>query len=57
MEWGDQTRVVKLLQDAVNLAGASWRGFNAKLEPISIFILSLLRGLSATFDGLVVKKT
>jgi len=32
----------KLLQDIVNLAGASWRGFNAKLEPTSIFYPELI---------------
>jgi|BioPla2DNA2_1021312.scaffolds.fasta_scaffold31498_1 hypothetical protein len=47
--WGDQTRVVKLLQDAVNLAGASWRGFNAKLEPISIFYPQLIAGFIRDF--------
>lgn len=33
---------IMLLQDLVNLAGASWRGFNAKLEPISIFYPQLV---------------
>lgn len=32
----------KLLQDIVNLAGASWRGFNAKLEPTSIYYPELI---------------
>jgi len=35
-------KVIQLLQDAVNLAGASWRGFNTKLEPISIFYPQLI---------------
>ena len=50
--WGDRTRVIKLLQDAVNLAGASWRGFNAKLEPISIFYPQLIAGFIRDFRRL-----
>ena len=45
----DRTRVIQLLQDAVNLAGASWRGFNAKLEPISIFYPQLIAGFIRDF--------
>lgn len=33
---------MSLLQDIVNLAGASWRGFNAKLVPISIYYPQLI---------------
>ncbi|WP_332446608.1 Piwi domain-containing protein [Sphaerochaeta sp.] len=40
--WQNPDRIIQLLQDAVNLAGASWRGFNAKLEPISIFYPQLI---------------
>jgi len=50
--WGDRTRVIQLLQDAVNLAGASWRGFNAKLEPISIFYPQLIAGFIRDFRNL-----
>jgi hypothetical protein len=50
--WGDRTRVIKLLQDVVNLAGASWRGFNAKLEPISIFYPQLIAGFIRDFRRL-----
>lgn len=50
--WNDQTRVIKLLQDAVNLAGASWRGFNTKLEPISIFYPQLIAGFIRDFRKL-----
>jgi len=45
----DRTRIIQLLQDAVNLAGASWRGFNAKLEPISIFYPQLIAGFIRDF--------
>lgn len=50
--WGDRTRVIQLLQDAVNLAGASWRGFNAKLEPISIFYPQLIAGFIRDFRNI-----
>ncbi len=40
---------IMLLQDLVNLAGASWRGFNAKLEPISIFYPQLVAGFIKEF--------
>jgi len=50
--WGDRTRVIQLLQDTVNLAGASWRGFNAKLEPISIFYPQLIAGFIRDFRNL-----
>ncbi|MDD3436560.1 MAG: Piwi domain-containing protein [Candidatus Gastranaerophilales bacterium] len=38
----EKLNILSLLQDTVNLAGASWRGFNAKLEPISIFYPQLI---------------
>lgn len=50
--WGDRTKVIQLLQDTVNLAGASWRGFNAKLEPISIFYPQLIAGFIRDFRNL-----
>ncbi|MGE5606382.1 MAG: hypothetical protein ACM3YE_11925, partial [Bacteroidota bacterium] len=45
----DHTKFIQLLQDAVNLAGASWRGFNAKLVPISIFYPQLIAGFIKDF--------
>ncbi len=45
----DYAKTIRLLQDAVNLAGASWRGFNAKLEPISIFYPQLIAGFIRDF--------
>lgn len=40
--YSDEEDKERLLQDIVNLAGASWRGFNAKLEPTSIFYPELI---------------
>ncbi|MGI0015448.1 MAG: Piwi domain-containing protein, partial [Nitrososphaera sp.] len=34
-----------LLQDLVNLAGANWRGFNAKSAPVSVFYCHLVADL------------
>ncbi len=45
-------KTIRLLQDAVNLAGASWRGFNAKLEPISTFYPQLIAGFIRDFRKL-----
>ena len=39
LEKGDLRR---LLQDAMNIAGANWRGFNAKSIPISIYYAKLI---------------
>ncbi|MDR1260533.1 MAG: hypothetical protein LBJ83_02350 [Oscillospiraceae bacterium] len=48
----ESAKAIRLLQDAVNLAGASWRGFNAKLEPISIFYPELIAGFIREFRKL-----
>lgn len=40
------------LQDAINLSGANWRGFNAKTMPVSILYAHLLSGFIAEFDYL-----
>lgn len=43
------------LQDIINLSGANWRGFNAKLAPISIYypqlIAKYVMGFKALGDG------
>jgi hypothetical protein len=39
----------RLLQDAVNIAGANWRGFNAKSMPISIYYAKLIADHYAGF--------
>ncbi|MFC4767196.1 Piwi domain-containing protein [Effusibacillus consociatus] len=42
----------KYLQDIINLSGANWRGFNAKLSPISIFYPDLIAKFIAEFQEL-----
>ena len=39
----------RLLQDAMNIAGANWRGFNAKSLPISIYYAKLIADYYAHF--------
>lgn len=38
------------LQDIINLSGTNWRGFNAKLEPISIYYAHLVAEFSSAFE-------
>jgi hypothetical protein len=40
------------LQDALNLAGANWRGFNAKTLPVSVYYAQLLSRFFGEFDKL-----
>jgi hypothetical protein len=44
--------LLNYLQDAINLSGANWRGFNAKTMPVSILYAHLLSGFLAAFDSL-----
>ncbi len=39
----------RLLQDAMNIAGANWRGFNAKSMPISVYYAKLIADYYAHF--------
>lgn len=39
----------RLLQDAINIAGANWRGFNAKSMPISVYYAKLIADHYAKF--------
>ena len=39
----------RLLQDAMNIAGANWRGFNAKSMPISVYYAKLIAEYYAHF--------
>lgn len=41
--------VQRLLQDAYNIAGANWRGFNAKSFPISVYYAKLIADQYAHF--------
>jgi len=38
------------LQDVLNLSGANWRGFNAKLMPISIYYSQIVARYTAAFE-------
>ena len=38
----DRSDLRRLLQDAMNIAGANWRGFNAKSMPISVYYAKLI---------------
>lgn len=42
--------IFKYLQDAINLSGANWRGFNAKTMPVSILYARLLSGFISAFE-------
>jgi len=41
----------KYLQDILNLSGANWRGFNAKMSPISVFYPQLVAKFLKYFDN------
>jgi len=40
------------LQDAINLSGANWRGFNAKTMPVSVYYSKLIAEYIREFDRL-----
>jgi hypothetical protein len=39
----------RVLQDAMNIAGANWRGFNAKSMPISVYYAKIIADYYAHF--------
>jgi hypothetical protein len=41
---------LEYLQDAINLSGANWRGFNAKQTPISIYYAKIVADYTAAFS-------
>ncbi|RLB90262.1 MAG: hypothetical protein DRH50_12620 [Deltaproteobacteria bacterium] len=43
---------ISYLQDAINLSGANWRGFNAKTLPISVYYAKLIAEYIGHFDRL-----
>lgn len=45
----DEDSRKKYLQDIINLSGANWRGFNAKLAPISIYYPEIIAKYIAEF--------
>jgi hypothetical protein len=42
----------RYLQDAINLSGANWRGFNAKTLPVSVYYAKLIAEYIREFDRL-----
>jgi hypothetical protein len=43
---------ISYLQDAINLSGANWRGFNAKTSPVSIYYAKIIADYIGYFDKL-----
>jgi hypothetical protein len=41
---------LEYLQDAINLSGANWRGFNAKQTPISIYYAKIVADYTSAFS-------
>jgi len=48
----DREEEAGFLQDAVNLSGANWRGFNAKSLPVSVYYAKLISDYIGHFDQL-----
>ena len=47
----DQRRMLNHLQDAINLSGANWRGFNAKAMPVSVYYAQLIARYLKEFES------
>ena len=43
---------ISYLQDAINLSGANWRGFNAKTSPVSVYYAKIIADYIGYFDKL-----
>ncbi|OQA89174.1 MAG: Piwi domain protein [bacterium ADurb.Bin236] len=43
---------IAYIQDAINLSGANWRGFNAKTLPVSVYYAKLIADYIGNFDRL-----
>jgi hypothetical protein len=48
----DYSKMRNYLQDAVNLSGANWRGFNAKSLPVSVYYAQLVARYYKEFQAL-----
>lgn len=48
----EKDKEIDLLQDAINLSGANWRGFNAKSLPVSVYYARLISQYIGHFDQL-----
>jgi len=46
----------KFLQDAINLSGANWRGFNAKSLPVSVYYAQLIAKYLKEFNRLNLER-
>ncbi len=46
----NRERITDYLQDAINLSGANWRGFNAKSIPVSLLYAQLISHFISEFD-------
>lgn len=46
----DNAVLTDYLQDALNLSGANWRGFNAKSMPVSVYYAKLIADYVGRFD-------
>lgn len=47
-----QDQIDRVLQDSVNIAGANWRGFNARSMPISVYYAKLIADYYGCFQEL-----
>lgn len=50
------TQKKRYLQDAINLSGANWRGFNAKAAPVSIYYAKLIAEYLKEFDNVGLER-
>ncbi len=46
----EHKKQLEYLQDAINLSGANWRGFNAKQTPISIYYAKIVADYTSAFS-------
>lgn len=46
----EEAALTEYLQDALNLSGANWRGFNAKSMPVSVYYAKLIADYVGRFD-------
>lgn len=51
-EWQNDVEKIGYLQDAINISGANWRGFNAKSLPISVYYAYLVAEYYKEFQAL-----
>jgi hypothetical protein len=54
-ELSDEDKI-SFLQDAINISGANWRGFNAKTSPISVYYAKIIADYIGHFDEYGLKE-